>query len=96
MIETVIAAEEHLEPGSLIITTTSVQSFDLSFNGLCRYKGAVSNFMVSLSSYFASKGVRVNDVAPGPSWMSLQLDNGKWGQIPEFDLNTPSAVRDNR
>ena len=92
MFETVKAAEEHLEPGSAIITTTSVQSFDPS-SSLMDYaatKGAISNFMVSLSSYFASKGVRVNGVAPGPIWTPLQLDNGKLeGEIPEFGQNTP-------
>ncbi|MEY2366131.1 SDR family oxidoreductase [Lysinibacillus capsici] len=92
MFETVKAAEEHLEPGSAIITTTSVQSFDPS-SSLMDYaatKGAISNFMVSLSSYFASKGVRVNGVAPGPIWTPLQLDNGKLeGEITEFGQNTP-------
>ncbi|EFI68618.1 Short-chain alcohol dehydrogenase [Lysinibacillus fusiformis ZC1] len=92
MFESVKAAEEHLEPGSAIITTTSVQSFDPS-SSLMDYaatKGAISNFMVSLSSYFASKGVRVNGVAPGPIWTPLQLDNGKLeGEIPEFGQNTP-------
>ncbi|MFJ7661810.1 SDR family oxidoreductase [Lysinibacillus sp. NPDC097162] len=92
MFESVKAAEEHLEPGSAIITTTSVQSFDPS-SSLMDYaatKGAISNFMVSLSSYFASKGVRVNGVAPGPIWTPLQLDNGKLeGEIPAFGQNTP-------
>jgi NAD(P)-dependent dehydrogenase (short-subunit alcohol dehydrogenase family) len=92
MFETVKAAEEHLEPGSAIITTTSVQSFDPS-SSLADYaatKGAISNFTVSLSTYFASKGVRVNGVAPGPIWTPLQLDNGKLeGQIPEFGQTTP-------
>ena len=92
MFETVKAAEKHLEPGSAIITTTSVQSFDPS-TPLLDYaatNGAVSNFTVSLSSYFASKGVRVNGVAPGPIWTPLQLDNGKLeGQIPEFGQNAP-------
>lgn len=92
MFETVKAAEEHLEPGSAIITTTSVQSFDPS-TPLLDYaatNGAISNFTVSLSSYFASKGVRVNGVAPGPIWTPLQLDNGKLeGQIPEFGQNAP-------
>lgn len=92
MFETVKAAEEHLEPGSAIITTTSVQSFDPS-TPLLDYaatKGAISNFTVALSSYFASKGVRVNGVAPGPIWTPLQLDNGKLeGQIPRFGQNTP-------
>jgi NAD(P)-dependent dehydrogenase (short-subunit alcohol dehydrogenase family) len=92
MFESVKAAEEHLEPGSAIITTTSVQSFDPS-TSLADYaatKGAISNFTVSLSSYFASKGVRVNGVVPGPIWTPLQLDNGKLeGQIPEFGQNYP-------
>ena len=92
MFETVKAAEEHLEPGSAIITTTSVQSFDPS-TPLLDYaatNGAISNFTVSLSSYFASNGVRVNGVAPGPIWTPLQLDNGKLeGQIPEFGQNAP-------
>ncbi|MFJ7920821.1 SDR family oxidoreductase [Lysinibacillus fusiformis] len=92
MFETVKAAEEHLEPGSAIITTTSVQSFDpsASLMDYAATKGAISNFMVSLSSYFTSKGVRVNGVAPGPIWTPLQLDNGKLeGEIPEFGQSTP-------
>ncbi|MCI3029544.1 SDR family oxidoreductase [Desemzia sp. C1] len=92
MFESVKAAEEHLKPGSAIITTTSVQSFNPS-EPLMDYastKGAISNFTVSLSSYFASQGVRVNGVAPGPIWTPLQLDNGKLeGQVPEFGQNSP-------
>lgn len=92
MFETVKAAEKHLEPGSAIVTTTSVQSFDPS-EPLMDYaatNGAVSNFTVSLSAYFAEKGVRVNGVAPGPIWTPLQLDNGKLdGQIPTFGQNSP-------
>src|SRR5699024_9078763 len=92
MFESVKAAEEHLKPGSAIITTTSVQSFNPS-EPLMDYastKGAISNFTVSLSSYFASKGVRVNGVAPGPIWTPLQLDNGKLeGQVPEFGQSSP-------
>ena len=92
MYETVKAAEKHLEPGSAIITTTSVQSFDPS-EPLMDYaapNGAVSHCTVSLSSYFADKGVRVNSVEPGPIWTPLQLDNGKLdGQIPTFGQNSP-------
>lgn len=91
MFESVKAAEKHLLPGSAIITTTSVQSFDPS-EPLIDYaatKGAISNFTVTLSSYFADKGIRVNGVAPGPIWTPLQLDDGQPdGKIPKFGKNS--------
>lgn len=92
MFETVKAAEDHLKPGSSIVTTTSVQSFEpsASLMDYAATNGAVSNFTVSMSSYFASKGVRVNGVAPGPIWTPLQLDNGKLdGDVPTFGQNSP-------
>ncbi len=91
MFETVKAAENHLEPGSTIITTTSVQSFDPSAHLLdyAATNAAVSNFTVGLSSYFAKKGVRVNGVAPGPIWTPLQLDKGQLeGKLPQFGQKT--------
>lgn len=87
MFESVKAAETHLKPGSAIITTTSVQSFDPSEHLLdyAATNGAISNLTVNLSSIFAKKGVRVNGVAPGPIWTPLQLDQGQpEGAIPEF------------
>lgn len=87
MFETVKAAEKNLKAGSTIITTTSVQSFDPS-SPLIDYaatKGAISNFTVTLSNYFADKGIRVNGVAPGPIWTPLQLDNGQLdGELSDF------------
>ena len=92
MFETVKAAESHLQPGSAIITTSSVQSYNPS-KSLLDYaasKAAITNFTKNLSAYFASNGVRVNGVAPGPIWTPLQLDHGQLkGQIPQFGQNTP-------
>lgn len=92
MFETVKAAESHLKPGSAIITTTSVQSFDPSptLMDYAATNGAVSNLTVNLAQYFAEKGVRVNGVAPGPIWTPLQLDQGQpKGKIPKFGQNAP-------
>lgn len=92
MFETVKAAESHLKPGSTIVTTTSVQSFSPSASLLdyAATNGAVSNFTVSLATYFTPKGIRVNGVAPGPIWTPLQLDNGKLdGDVPEFGQGSP-------
>lgn len=92
MFETVKAAEKHLEPGSAIVTTSSVNNFDPSpaMMDYAATNGAVGNLTVSLSKYFSEKGVRVNGVAPGPIWTPLQMDNGQpEGKIPEFGQATP-------
>lgn len=87
MFETVKAAENHLKPGSAIITTTSVQAYDPSSHIIdyAATKASIANFTVTLSSIFAEKGVRVNGVAPGPIWTPIQMDQGQpEGAIPEF------------
>lgn len=92
MFETVRAAEKHLEPGSAIVTTSSINTFEPSENMMdyAATNGAVGNLTVSLSKYFVEKGVRVNSVAPGPIWTPLQLDNGQpEGKIPEFGQSSP-------
>lgn len=92
MIESVKAAEKHLKAGSTIIMATSVQSFNPS-QPLLDYaatKGSITNLILSLSKYFADKGIRVNGVAPGPIWTPLQLDNGQLdGEIPSFGQDSP-------
>ncbi len=68
-----IAAEQHLQPGSTIVNTTSVNAYKPS-PGLVAYaatKGAIQNFTSSLAQLWASKGIRVNCVAPGPIWTPL-------------------------
>lgn len=89
--EAVKEAEEHLKPGSTIITTTSVQSADPStyFLDYAATNAAMDNITVNLAEYFAPKGVRVNGVAPGPIWTPLQLDGGRpGGKVSNFGANS--------
>jgi NAD(P)-dependent dehydrogenase (short-subunit alcohol dehydrogenase family) len=86
------AAMPHLEPGSAIINTSSVQAYDPS-PGLLDYaqtKACMVSFTKSLAKQVARRGIRVNAVAPGPFWTPLQPTGG---QPPEklinFGGNTP-------
>lgn len=67
------AAMDHLGPGSTIINTTSVTAYRGSPHLLdySSTKGAIVSFTRSLSGMLASKGIRVNAVAPGPIWTPL-------------------------
>ncbi|MFP5213122.1 MAG: SDR family oxidoreductase [Acidobacteriota bacterium] len=67
------AALKHLKEGSAIINTTSVTAYRGNPN-LIDYsstKGAIATFTRSLALSLASKGIRVNGVAPGPIWTPL-------------------------
>jgi NAD(P)-dependent dehydrogenase (short-subunit alcohol dehydrogenase family) len=72
------AALNHLQPGSVIIQTTSVQAYDPSEN-LVDYaitKAANLSFTKSMAKQLGPKGIRVNGVAPGPVWTPLQISGG--------------------
>lgn len=67
------AALKYLGKGSAIINTTSVTAYRGSSH-LIDYastKGAIVGFTRSLSTALASRGIRVNGVAPGPIWTPL-------------------------
>src|SRR3569833_2123288 len=68
----------HLPPGSAIIGTTSEQAYDPSpdLYDYAQTKAATMNYVKSLAKQLASRGIRVNGVAPGPIWTALQISGG--------------------
>lgn len=89
---TIKAALPHLKPGSVIIATASEQAYDPSENlyDYAQTKAATMNYVKSLAKQFASKGIRVNGVAPGPIWTPLQVSGGAtMEKLKSFGGNTP-------
>ncbi|MDP9040762.1 MAG: SDR family oxidoreductase, partial [Bacteroidota bacterium] len=68
----------HLQPGSVIIGTTSEQANDPSpdLYDYAQTKAATMNYVKSLAKQLGPKGIRVNGVAPGPIWTALQVSGG--------------------
>ena len=86
------AAIPHMKPGSTIINTASINSYDPSPQILdyASTKGAIMIFTKGLSKQLVEKGIRVNAVAPGPFWTALQVTGGQPpDKIPEFGEQTP-------
>jgi NAD(P)-dependent dehydrogenase (short-subunit alcohol dehydrogenase family) len=86
------AALPHLKPGSAIIATASEQAYDPSpdLYDYAQTKAATANFVKSLAKQLASRGVRVNGVAPGPIWTPLQVSGGATQEkLKSFGSTTP-------
>lgn len=92
MFRTSRAALAHLLAGATIINTTSVEAY-MPAPSLLDYastKAAINNFTKGLATQLASKGIRVNSVAPGPIWTPLQPSGGQPPEaLPEFGQSTP-------
>jgi NAD(P)-dependent dehydrogenase (short-subunit alcohol dehydrogenase family) len=67
------AALAHLQGGSAIINSTSVNAYvgNAMLMDYSSTKGAIVSFTRSLSQNLVADGIRVNAVAPGPIWTPL-------------------------
>jgi NAD(P)-dependent dehydrogenase (short-subunit alcohol dehydrogenase family) len=81
----------HLEPGSTIVTTGSIQGNSPSPDKLdyATSKGAIGVFTAGLAQQLAKKGIRVNSIAPGPIWTPLQPASGDPETVSHFGEDSP-------
>jgi hypothetical protein len=81
------AALPHLKPGATIVNTASLEAYMPAPDRLdyASTKGAINNFSKGLAQQLISRGIRVNVVAPGPTWTALQVSGGVDPEtLPEF------------
>ena len=85
------AAVPHLQPGSTIINTSSIQAYQPSPNLLdyATTKAGIVNFSKGLAANLADKGIRVNSVAPGPIWTPLIPATMPEEKVDSFGEDTP-------
>jgi NAD(P)-dependent dehydrogenase (short-subunit alcohol dehydrogenase family) len=85
------AAMPHMQEGSTIINTTSIQAYQPS-PSLLPYsstKGAILTFTKGLSEEAIKQGIRVNAVAPGPIWTPLIPSTMPAEHVSQFGKSTP-------
>jgi NAD(P)-dependent dehydrogenase (short-subunit alcohol dehydrogenase family) len=81
------AALPHLEPGATIVNTASLEAYTPAPDRIdyATTKGAINNFSKGLAQQLVKRGIRVNVVAPGPTWTVLQVTRGVDPEtLPEF------------
>jgi NAD(P)-dependent dehydrogenase (short-subunit alcohol dehydrogenase family) len=85
------AAWPHLQPGSTIINTASIQAYQPSPQLLpyASTKGAIVTFSKALAQEGAERGIRVNVVAPGPIWTPLIPATMPEEKAQQFGQDTP-------
>ncbi len=85
------AALKHMDPGSVILNSTSVTAYRGSSH-LIDYastKGAIVAFTRSLATSLVDRDIRVNGVAPGPIWTPLIPATMPSEHVQTFGEDTP-------
>ncbi|MED3840344.1 short chain dehydrogenase [Niallia circulans] len=85
------AAIPHLSVGDSLIYTASINAY-VGNKALIDYtstKGAIVSFTRSIAQELASKGIRVNGVAPGPIWTPLIPATMTTDLQESFGVSTP-------
>ena len=85
------AALPYLKAGSVIINTASITAYE-GHDQLIDYaasKGAIVSFNRSLSESLCKMGIRVNGVAPGPTWTPLIPSSFQADQVAVFGSTAP-------
>lgn len=85
------AAVKHMNPGSSIINTASINA-DAPSPHLLAYattKGAIQNFTAGLAQMLAEKEIRANAVAPGPIWTPLIPSTMPSENVTNFGKQVP-------
>ena len=85
------AALPFMRPGSAIVNTCSVQTYQPSPELLAyaSTKGAIVTFTKGLAKMLAKQGIRANVVAPGPIWTPLIPSTLRAEAAKEFGQQTP-------
>ncbi|MGG6237017.1 SDR family oxidoreductase [Nodosilinea sp. AN01ver1] len=85
------AATPHMQPGSAIINTTSINAYkgNASLLSYSTTKGAILAFTRSLAGPMLEKGIRVNGVAPGPIWTPFIPDAFEGDDVSNFGKQVP-------
>jgi NAD(P)-dependent dehydrogenase (short-subunit alcohol dehydrogenase family) len=85
------AATPHMQPGSSIINTTSINAYkgNSSLLSYSTTKGAILAFTRSIAEPMLEKGIRVNGVAPGPIWTPFIPDAFPGETVESFGKQVP-------